>query len=143
MSCPRMVRVVGAHRWGGQDTVCSPFHKLVDESCLAPSTVAICCHSASATSLGSAEEQCKTGTFTEGELLGWRKSVCACGFLTLEPANLLDHSTASGGRGQQVTRNTFAEIAHFPTTLSPTSHAAVCHNALLFRFLAKDEDFEI
>lgn len=69
---------------------------------------------------------------------------CMCmWFMTLETANLLDHSTANGGRGQQVTCNTFAEIAHFPTTLSPTSHVAVCHNAPLFWSLAKDEDFEI
>lgn len=63
--------------------------------------------------------------------------------MTLETANLLDHSLASGVRGQQATMNTFSEIAHFPSTLSPTSHAAVCDNALLFWFLTKDEDFEI
>lgn len=33
--------------------------------------------------------------------------------------------------------NTFAEIAHFPSTLSPTSYAAICH------VLTKDEDLEI
>jgi len=39
--------------------------------------------------------------------------------------------------------NTFIEMAHFPTSLSSTSHAAVYHNALLFWFHAKDADFEI
>lgn len=39
--------------------------------------------------------------------------------------------------------NTFTEVAHFPTSLSSTSCAAVYHNALLFWFHAKDEDFEI
>lgn len=97
---PQMVSAVGTHPWGGQDTACSPFHKPRNESCLGQGTVTICYNSTPATSLVSAEEQHKIHTFPERELLEWRKNVYVCGFMTLETANLLDHSLANGIRGQ-------------------------------------------
>lgn len=87
---PQEGRILPAH----------PFTSLGMSHALARALSQFYYHSTSATSLVSAEEQCKNHTFPERQLLGWKKNVYVCGFMTLETANLLDHSLAKGVRRQ-------------------------------------------
>lgn len=60
-----------------KDTAPLPFHELVGELGLGQSPFTVCYHPASATSLGSMEEQCKIGTFRQRETAG-TKEKCLC-----------------------------------------------------------------